>query len=50
MPADSKITANPEATARNLIGEFFLTHIYRAEDREKISSAMDTWSSKKRSA
>lgn len=48
MPTVQKATANPEAIARQLIERFFLTHIDNQEDRQKIKTAMATWSAPKR--
>ncbi len=46
-PAD-KATANPESVARDLLETYFLTHIDKKEDQDKIRTAMNTWTSKKR--
>lgn len=48
MPAEEKVTGNPEAAARQLLERFFLTNIDRQEDREKIKTAMASWTSQKR--
>ncbi len=48
MTPEEKATANPEAVARNLLEKYFLTHIDKKEDRDKIRTAMNTWTSKKR--
>jgi hypothetical protein len=48
MTPAEKATANPEAVARNLLEKYFLTHIDKKEDRDKIRTAMNTWTSKKR--
>ncbi|HEY4479755.1 MAG TPA: AAA family ATPase [Candidatus Paceibacterota bacterium] len=48
MTPEEKATANPEAIARNLLDKYFLTHIDKKEDRDKIRTAMNTWTSKKR--
>lgn len=45
---EEKATANPEAIAKNLLDKYFLTHIDKKEEQEKIRNAMDTWTSKKR--
>ena len=50
MPAAERVAGQEEATARALIERFFLTHIYKQDDREKIRTAMTTWSSQKRLA
>lgn len=48
MTPEEKATANPEAVARNLLEKYFLTHIDKKEDQDKIRTAMNTWTSKKR--
>ncbi len=45
---EEKATANPESVARNLLDKYFLTHIDKKEDQDKIRTAMNTWTSKKR--
>jgi len=50
IPIDEKTTANPEAVARNLLERFFLTHVDKKEERERIKTAMSTWTSSKRPA
>ncbi len=49
-PVDEKIKGNPDTTARELLERFFLSHIDKTEDREKIKTAMATWRSQKRVA
>lgn len=48
MTPEEKATANPEGIARDLLDKYFLTHIDKKEDQEKIRTAMNTWTSKKR--
>lgn len=48
MTPEEKATANPEAVARNFLEKYFLTHIDKREDQDKIRTAMNTWTSKKR--
>ncbi len=48
MTPEEKATANPEAVARALLERFFLTHIDKKDDQDKIRTAMATWTSKKR--
>ena len=50
MSAEQKVSANPEAVARQLLGRFFLRHIDKKEDLDKIETAMATWTSQKRMA
>jgi MoxR-like ATPase len=50
IPDDQKITGNPEAVARTLLGRWFLSKIDNIEDRDKIKTAMETWTSSKRPA
>lgn len=50
MPENAKITASPEQTARDLLGKFFLSHIDEKLEREKVETAMKTWTSSKRVA
>jgi len=45
---EEKATADPETEARNLLEKYFLTHIDKKEDRDKIRTAMDAWTSRKR--
>lgn len=48
MTPEEKATANPEGVARDLLDKYFLTHIDKKEDQDKIRTAMNTWTSKKR--
>jgi len=48
MTPAEKATANPEAVARDLLNTYFLTHIDKQDDRNKIRTAMNTWTSRKR--
>ncbi|MBT9167880.1 MAG: hypothetical protein DDT19_01224 [Syntrophomonadaceae bacterium] len=48
MTPEEKATANPEGVARDLLNKYFLTHIDKKEDQDKIRTAMSTWTSKKR--
>lgn len=48
MTPEEKATANPEKVARDLLDKYFLTHIDKKEDQDKIRTAMNTWTSKKR--
>lgn len=48
MSPEEKATANPENVARELLSKYFLTHIDKKEDQEKIRTAMNTWTSQKR--
>ncbi|MBA3732926.1 AAA family ATPase [Patescibacteria group bacterium] len=48
MTPEEKATANPETVARNLLDKYFLTHIDKKEDQERIRTVMNTWTSKKR--
>ncbi len=48
MTPAEKATANPEVVARSLLDTYFLTHIDKKEDQDKIRTAMNTWTSKKR--
>lgn len=45
---EEKATANPEVIARNLLDKYFLTHIDKKEDQDRVRTAMNTWTSKKR--
>lgn len=48
MTPEEKVNARPDNIARDLLEDFFLTHIDKKEDRDKIITAMKTWSAKKR--
>lgn len=48
MTPEEKATANPEVVARALLDTYFLTHIDKKEDQDKIRLALGTWTSKKR--
>ena len=48
MTPEEKATANPEGVARDLLDKYFLTHIDKKEDQDRIRTAMNTWTSKKR--
>jgi len=48
MTPAEKATANPEVVARDLLNTYFLTHIDKQDDRNKIRTAMNTWTSRKR--
>ena len=48
MSTDEKVKGNPEKTARDLISDFFLSHIDSHEEREAIRKALATWTSSKR--
>lgn len=48
MTPEEKATANPESVARDLLDKYFLTHIDKKEDQDRIRTAMNTWTSKKR--
>jgi MoxR-like ATPase len=48
MTPGEKATANSETIARNLLDKYFLTHIDKKEERDKIRTAMSTWTSQKR--
>jgi MoxR-like ATPase len=48
MTPEEKAKANPETVARELLERFFLTHIDKKEDRDKIRTAINTWTSQKR--
>lgn len=48
MTPEQKAKSNPEVVARNLLNEFFLTHIDNKEEQDKIRTTMNTWTSKKR--
>lgn len=48
MTDEEKVSADPEKVAKDLIRSFFLSHIDNEEDREKIATAMGTWTAKKR--
>lgn len=48
MTPEEKATANPEGVARDLLDKYFLTHIDKKEDQDKIRTAMSTWTSKRR--
>ncbi len=50
MTAEEKATANPEGVARELLERYFLIHIDNVENKDKIRTAMATWTSKKRVA
>lgn len=50
MNSAEKTKKSPDEVARDLIEKFFLTHIDKMEDREKIKNAMKTWTSQKRLA
>ena len=45
---EEKVTANPEVIVRGLLDKYFLTHIDKKEDQDKIRTTMNTWTSKKR--
>lgn len=48
MTPEEKATANPEGVARDLLNKYFLTHIDKKEDQDKIRTAMSAWTSRKR--
>jgi len=48
MSNEEKLRANPENVARDLLDKYFLTHIDIEEDRDKIRSTMNIWTSEKR--
>jgi len=48
MTPEEKATANPESVARELLDKYFLTHIDKKEDQDKIRTTMNTWTSRKR--
>ena len=48
MKAGEKATANPESVAREFINELFVSHIDKTVERDKINTAMSTWTSQKR--
>lgn len=50
MPAEDRVSADPDNTARELLRRFFLTNIDRRDERGKIETAMETWVSTKRLA
>jgi hypothetical protein len=50
VPESKKVKSNPEKMARELLVRFFLTHIDRQQDRNKIEQAMARWTSSKRVA
>jgi hypothetical protein len=50
MTEQERAAENPEQLAKKLLERFFLSHIYRKEDRAKIKAAMDTWTSQTRLA
>lgn len=45
---EAKATADSEALARKLLDQYFLINIDKKEDKDKIRTAMNTWTSKKR--
>ncbi len=48
MTKEEKVTANPENVARRLLEETYLQHIDSQTNQDKIRTAMNTWTSKKR--
>ncbi len=50
IPDEKKITEDSEGVARSLLERWFLSKIDNIEDREKIKTAMATWTSSKRPA
>ena len=50
MPLEEKGTANADQVARDFLERYFLSHIDEKNDREKIKTAMQTWTSSKRVA
>lgn len=50
IPDEEKIAGNPEAVAKTLLERWFLSKIDNIEDRDKIKTAMATWTSSKRPA
>jgi hypothetical protein len=48
MTPEEKATANPEVVARALLERYYLTHIDKKEDQEKIQTAMASWTSRRR--
>lgn len=50
MSPEEKLTADPEAVARELFDVFFLSHIDKKDERADIRTAMATWTSSKRPA
>lgn len=48
MTPEEKVASNPERVAKDLIETFFLSHIDSGEERQKIKSAMETWTSQRR--
>ncbi|XOU94848.1 MAG: AAA family ATPase [Candidatus Kerfeldbacteria bacterium] len=48
MTTEEKTSSDPENTARELLEKYFLTHIDKKEDQEKIRKALKTWTSQKR--
>ena len=48
MPDTEKLGADSDSTARALLKEFFLSNIYKADDKNKIESALKAMNSKNR--
>ena len=50
MSDEDRLKTNPEAAARQLIQEYFVSHIDKLTDRNAIEAAMTAWGSRKRIA
>ncbi|MBI4599602.1 AAA family ATPase [Candidatus Uhrbacteria bacterium] len=50
MPDDEKVLADPDETARKLLAEAYLCHIDNKSDREKLYTALTSWTSARRLA
>jgi hypothetical protein len=50
IPSEQKATGDPETVAKSLLGRWFLSKIDDMENREKIRTAMEGWTSSKRVA
>ncbi len=48
IPPEEKVAGHEETVARDLLERYFLSHIDKDEDRTKIKTAMDTWTSRRR--
>lgn len=48
LTPEQKFKTNPEELARILLRQYFLSHIDKMEDREKVDTALRTWTSSKR--
>jgi MoxR-like ATPase len=48
MPDAEKVNGNPEDEARELLRVYFISHLDKQADKERIVTSMDSWTSSKR--